>query len=188
MTFGQTEADLHAATGSRCHGRGRAPYAPTVMPPQGTKVVATNRRARYDYDLLERHEAGIVLRGSEVKSLRDGAVTLREGFARVDDGELWLYGVHIAPYSHAQNQADLDPDRARKLLLHRNEIDRLAQRIAQDRLTVVPTALYFSNGVAKVELALARGRRKADKRRAIAERDAAREAERAIADARRRGR
>ena len=156
------------------------------MAPKGTKVVATNRRARYDYDILETFESGIVLTGSEVKSIRDGKIQLKDSFARVQDGEMWLHGVHISPYVYAQGPNAHDPDRARKLLLHRAEIDELTGRTQQESLTLVPLSVYFKEGRAKIELGLAKGRRRYDKRQAIAKRDAAREAERAMAHARRR--
>jgi SsrA-binding protein len=149
------------------------------MPPKGTKVVAQNRKARHDYEVLESFEAGLQLKGSEVKSLRAGQVQLRDSYARVDDGEAWLIGVHIAPYSHASGFGAVDPDRSRKLLLHRREIDELESRTEQEPLTLVPMAIYFKDGRAKVEIALARGRRRYDKRQVIAQRDADREAERA---------
>jgi SsrA-binding protein len=158
------------------------------VPAKGTKVVASNRRARHDYDVLETFECGIVLRGSEVKSLREGKIQLKDAYARVQDGELWLHGTHIAPYANATGPAAHDPDRARKLLLHRAEIDELMGRTQQESLTLVPLSVYFKDSKAKVELALAKGRRRYDKRQAIAARDAAREAERAMAQARRRGR
>ena len=156
------------------------------MAPKGTKVVATNRRARHDYDILETYECGIALKGSEVKSLRDAKVQLKDSFARVQDGEVWLHGVHISPYAFAQGVFGHDPDRPRKLLLHRAEIDDLTGRTQQESLTMVPLSVYFKDGRAKVELALAKGRRRYDKRQAIAKRDAAREAERAMARVRRR--
>ena len=146
----------------------------------GTKLIARNRRARHDYSVLDTVEAGVVLNGSEVKSLRGGQVQLADGFARYDRGELWLEGVHIAPYQFATGVGAHDPDRRRKLLLHRAEIDRLQDRVAQERLTLVPLSLYFRDGRAKVELALGKGRQKADKRQAIAERDSQREIERAL--------
>jgi len=149
------------------------------MPPKGTKVVAQNRKARHDYEVLETFEAGIQLKGSEVKSLRAGQVQLRDAYARVDDGEAWLVGVHIAPYAFAAGFGAVDPDRARKLLLHRRQIDELQGRTTTEPLTLVPLSIYFKDGRAKVELALARGRRRYDKRQAIAQRDADREAERA---------
>lgn len=150
--------------------------------------MATNRQARRNYDILETVEAGLVLRGSEVKSLREAKVSLADTYARIVDGEAWLIGLHIAPYSHASSQTRLDANRDRKLLLHRRELEVLRSRIDQDRLTLVPLALYFSDGRAKVELALGRGRKLYDKRSVIAARDAEREARRALADARRSGR
>jgi SsrA-binding protein len=155
------------------------------MPPKGVKVVASNRRARHDYDILETYEAGLALRGSEVKSLRDHRVQLSDGYGAVEEGEAWLHNVHIAPYSHAAGHTGHEPERKRKLLLHRTEIDELKARVAQERLTIVPLAIYFKAGRAKVELALARGRRKYDKRQAITERDMARETDRAVARSRR---
>ena len=119
-----------------------------------TKLIASNRRARHDYELLDVVEAGVVLSGSEVKSLRLGHVQLADGFARADAGELWLEGVHISPYQFAADAGAHDPDRRRKLLLHRDEIDRLQARVAQERLSLVPLSLYFREGRAKVELAL----------------------------------
>jgi SsrA-binding protein len=151
------------------------------------KVVASNRRARHDFDILDTFECGLMLVGSEVKSLRDGKVQLADAYARIVDGEVWLQGVHIAPYAFAQGFGSHEPDRQRKLLLHRGEIDRLKARVDQERLALVPLAIYFKEGRAKVELALARGRRHADRRQAIAERDAKRETERAMAARRRSG-
>src|SRR5690349_2049153 len=156
------------------------------MAPKGTKVVASNRRARHDYDILETFECGIVLTGSEVKSIRDGKIQLKDSFARVQDGEMWLHGVHISPYVYAHGADGHDPDRTRKLLLHRGEIDELMGRTQQESLTLIPLAVYFKEGRAKVELGLAKGRRRYDKRQAIATRDAAREAERAMARAQKR--
>jgi SsrA-binding protein len=153
----------------------------------GRRTVATNRRARHDYDILETVEAGMVLVGTEVKSLREGKVQLADAHARVEDGELWLVGVHLAPYAHADGFHVPDPERRRKLLLHRFEIDKLGARVQAEALTLVPLSLYFRDGRAKVELALARGRRRYDKRHAIAERDARREAERATSRNRRDG-
>ena len=146
----------------------------------GTQPIAANRRARHEYSVLDTFEAGIVLQGSEVKSLRLGQVQLADAYARVAGDELWLEGVHIAPYQFANGVGAHDPDRRRKLLLHRDEIDRLQARIAQERLTLVPLRLYFRDGRAKVELGLAKGRQKGDKRQAIAERDSKREIERAL--------
>jgi len=145
--------------------------------------VARNRRARHDYDILEIFECGIALRGSEVKSLRAGRVALQDAYARIERGEAWLLGVHIPPYEHASGFGAHDPDRPRKLLLHRAQIDELLGRTQQQSLTLVPLSIYFKEGKAKVELALARGRRLYDKRHAIATRDAEREAAREAARA-----
>jgi len=152
------------------------------MPPKkkplaaGNKIVASNRKARHDYDVLESVEAGVVLAGAEVKSMRAGEVQLREGYARVDGGECWLHGVHVTPYRYAQGFGAVDPDRPRKLLLHRAEINRLGARVAQDGLTLIPLAIYWSeDGLAKVELGLCRGRHTFDKRHAIARRDVERD-------------
>jgi SsrA-binding protein len=147
-------------------------------------VVIRNRRARYDYSVLESFECGIVLAGSEVKSIRAGRANLQDAYARVDDGELWLHGMHIAPYEFSR--AELEPVRRRKLLLHRKEIDTLARATGEKGVTLVPLRVYFKDGRAKVELALARGRKTYDKRQVLAERDAEREARRAIARAGRR--
>jgi SsrA-binding protein len=154
--------------------------------PTGPRAVATNRKARHDYDILDQFEAGIMLAGSEVKSLRLGKVQLRDAFARIDDGAVWLHGVHVAPYAFANGFGTVDADRPRKLLLHRREIDELHERVAQEGLTLIPLAIYFKDGRAKVDLAVARGRRNYDKRHAIAARDADREAARATAAGRRR--
>jgi SsrA-binding protein len=147
------------------------------------KVIARNRRARHDYHIEDVVEAGVVLTGTEVKSLRAGRASLTDGFAQLSDGELWLMGVHIPEYTLG-TWTNHEPRRPRKLLLHRREIDRLASQIAEQGLTVVPLALYFKDGRVKVELALARGKRTYDKRQDLARRDAAREVERAL---RRRG-
>jgi SsrA-binding protein len=146
----------------------------------GTKLIASNRRARFDFAIFDTVEAGLVLTGSEVKSLRLGHVQLADGFARYQDGELWLEGVHVAPYSFATDTGAHDPDRRRKLLLHRDEIERLQARVAQERLAIVPLRLYFRDGRAKVELGLGKGRRKGDRRQVLAERDSQREIERAL--------
>jgi SsrA-binding protein len=144
---------------------------------QGERLIADNRRARHEYHLLERVEAGLALTGSEVKSLRAGQASLRRAYADSRDGELWLVGAHIPAYEQASIEAH-DPDRDRKLLLHRHQIDQLASKVAERGLTLVPTRLYFRNGRAKVELALARGKEGRDKRRDIAERDTKRTLER----------
>ncbi|MDP9073229.1 MAG: SsrA-binding protein SmpB [Actinomycetota bacterium] len=154
----------------------------------GPRPVAQNRKARHDYDILDNFEAGIVLVGSEVKSLREGKVQLRDAYARVDDGAVWLYGVHVAPYVFANGFGVVDADRPRKLLLHRREINELEVRTAQEGLTLIPLAIYFKDGRAKVDLAVGRGRHNYDKRHAIAARDADREAARAAAAGRRNSR
>ncbi len=138
-------------------------------------MVTTNRRARHDYDVLESVEAGIVLAGAEVKSLRAGEVQLRDAHARVQGTECWLHGVHLSPYEHANLFDRPDPDRPRKLLLHRHQIEALAAETRERGLTIVPLQLYFKDGRAKVELALARGKKLHDKRQALAERQATRE-------------
>jgi SsrA-binding protein len=145
----------------------------------GTKLIAENRRARHEYHLLERFEAGLVLTGTEVKSLREGHVTLQRAFADVRGGELWLVGAHIPEYAQG-NMANHDPDRERKLLLHKREIASLIGKVQERGLTLVPTRLYWKDGRAKVEVALARGKETRDKRRDIAERDARRQIERAL--------
>jgi SsrA-binding protein len=137
-----------------------------------SKVVATNRQARRDYDILESLECGIVLRGSEVKALRESKVQLADAYGRVNGGEVWLHGLHIAGYSHSGRFDSHAPERERKLLLHRGQINKLRTRVDQEHLTLVPLSLYFKDGRAKVELAVARGRRQHDKRQAIARRDA----------------
>lgn len=158
------------------------------MAERGTKVVATNRRARHDYEIIETFECGLVLVGSEVKSLREGKAQIREAYARAQDGEVWLHGMHVPPYAFAHGGDGHEPERPRKLLLHRREIEELVRRTQQQALTLVPLSLYFKDGRAKLELALARGRRHHDRRQAIAERDARREADRAVAASRRGGR
>jgi SsrA-binding protein len=149
----------------------------------GTKLIAANRRARRNYEILETVEAGLVLRGSEVKSLREAQVQLGDAFARIEDGEAWLLSMHVGVYEHSQRHSGHEPERRRKLLLHRSEIDRLRQIVDEQHLSLVPLALYFKDGRAKVELALARGRKTYDKRQVLAKRDAEREAARAIARA-----
>lgn len=144
----------------------------------GRKVVATNRKARFNYEILDTFEAGMVLRGSEVKSLRAGQVQLKDAYASIREGEVWLENVHIAPYSFAE-EGGHDPERPRKLLLHRREIDRLFGRIREEGLTLVPLQVYFKDGRAKVELGLGRGKRTRDKRRDIVDRRQKREMDRA---------
>jgi SsrA-binding protein len=150
------------------------------MAPSGTKLIASNRKARRDYTILDVVEAGLVLSGSEVKSLRSGHVQLTDAYARMRGGEVWMEGVHIAPYQFAVGVGAHDPDRPRKLLLHRGEIDRLKSQIDLERVALVPLALYFKDGRAKVELGIGKGRTKGDKRQAMAERDSKREIERAL--------
>jgi len=150
------------------------------MATDGIKIIASNRKARFDYDVLDTLEAGIVLQGSEVKVLRLGHLQIADAYARVVNGELWLDGVHIPPYAFAHGVGAHDPDRARKLLVKSNEITKLAARIAQERLSLVPLSFYFKEGRVKVELALAQGRRKGDKRNALAEKDTQREMQRAL--------
>ena len=152
-------------------------------PDDGRKVVATNRQARRDYEVLDTLEAGIVLKGSEVKSLRESNVQLKDSHARIIDGQVWLIGLHISPYSHAGAADGHQTDRDRKLLLHRKEIDRLSQRFQHERLALVPLSLYFKDGKAKLELGVGRGRKTYDKRQAVAKRDAEREIARSIARA-----
>ena len=146
---------------------------------RGRKVIASNRRARHDYLIEDTIEAGLVLTGTEVKSLRAGHASLTDGFAQISDGEAWLHNVHIPQYLLG-TWTNHEPRRIRKLLLHRKEIDRLAQRTAEQGLTLVPLSLYFSDGKAKVELGIGRGKRSYDKRQDLARRDAAREMDRAL--------
>ncbi len=148
--------------------------------PSGRVLVAQNRKARHDYHIGDRFEAGMVLLGTEVKSLRAGRASLADAFATVDDGEVWLRNAHIPEYAfgHTTNHA---PRRTRKLLLNRREIDKLAREVANSGRTIVPLSIYFSDGYAKVELAIATGKKDWDKRATIAERDANREAQRAMA-------
>jgi SsrA-binding protein len=146
------------------------------MPPRD---IATNRQASYRYHLLEKWEAGLVLQGTEVKALRDGKATIKDGYAAVRDGEVWLYNVHIPPYGPAARE-NHEPERPRKVLMHGREIERLIGKTREKGLTLVPTRLYFSNGRAKVEIALARGKDVGDKRQAIKEREMKREMDRAI--------
>jgi SsrA-binding protein len=143
------------------------------------KVLATNRKAYHDYFIQETYEAGIALTGTEIKSVRAGAVNLRDSFAQVRDGEAWLQNVHISPYE-AGNRFNVDPYRPRKLLLHRKEINRLMGRVQEKGLTIVPLRIYLKKNRAKVELALVKGKRQYDKRESISQRDANREMERAM--------
>ena len=147
---------------------------------QGLKMIARNRRARHDYHIEEVYEAGLVLTGTEVKSLRAGRASLTDGFGQVSDHEVWLHNVHIPEYTQG-TWTNHEPRRTRKLLMHRREIDKLASETTERGLTLVPLALYFKDGKAKVEIAVARGKRTYDKRQALAERQARRDADRAVA-------
>ena len=146
---------------------------------KGRKLVAQNKKARHDYSIEDVYEAGLVLVGTEVKSLRAGRATLTDGYATLDDGEIWLRGVHIPEYTQG-TWTNHEPRRARKLLLRKDEIRRIAVKVKDSGVTLVPLAIYFNDGYAKVEIAVARGRRAYDKRQAIAERDSKRETERAV--------
>jgi len=150
-----------------------------VAAEQARKIIARNRRATHDYHIEDVIEAGLVLTGTEVKSLRAGRASLADGFGQISDSEIWLHGVHIPQYTHG-NWTNHEPRRTRKLLLHRKEIDRLASTTAERGLTLIPLSLYFKDGKVKVELALARGKRTYDKRHDLAARDAAREVDRAL--------
>jgi SsrA-binding protein len=145
----------------------------------GEKTVATNRRARHDYLIEERFEAGLVLTGSEVKSLRQGRASISEAFGRVEDGEVWIENMHIPPYEAGEKRG-YDPKRRRKLLLHKGEIERLIGKTAERGLTLIPTRVYFTHGLAKVEIGLGRGKRAFEKRQSIAEREHRREMDQAL--------
>jgi SsrA-binding protein len=150
-----------------------------VAADQGKKIIASNRRARHDYTIESTVEAGLVLTGTEVKSLRAGRATLTEGYGQIIDNEAWLYGVHIPQYTLG-TWTNHEPRRTRKLLLHRKEIDKLASSVQERGLTLIPLSLYFSGGKVKIELGLGRGKRAYDKRQDLAKRDAAREVEREL--------
>jgi SsrA-binding protein len=150
----------------------------------GAGDVASNRYASYRYELIERIECGVVLQGTEVKALRASGAQLKDGYAAIRDGELWLHSVHIPPYQPASRE-NHDPERPRKLLAHRSEIERIAGRVSERGLTLVPTRVYFKGAHAKVEIALARGKDVYDKRQTLRERDSKREMERGIREARR---
>jgi SsrA-binding protein len=143
------------------------------------KVVATNRKARHDYHILDTYEAGMVLTGSEIKSVRAGRVSLRESYVTVRDGELWLVNCHVAPYNQA-SRLNHEPRRDRKLLLHRRQIDRLARDVGEPAYTIVPLRMYLKDNWAKVEIALVRGKRQYDKRQAIAKRESERQIRRTL--------
>lgn len=144
-------------------------------------MIATNKRAHRNYEISETHEAGIALRGSEVKSLRESKVQISDAYARFESGQLWLISLHIAPYTRASSHVRYDPTRKRKLLMHRAELDRLFSKTEQDHLVLVPMALYFKENRAKLEIGLGRGKKTVDKRQDIAKRDADREARRELA-------
>ena len=144
-------------------------------------MIANNKSARRDYDITETFEAGLALRGVEVKSMRESKVQLNDAYARFERNELWLVGLNIAQYSRASIQGSAEATRKRKLLLHRYELDRLSSKVNQDRLSLIPMALYFKDGRAKMELGLGKGRNTVDKRQMIAKRDADREARRELA-------
>lgn len=146
---------------------------------KGIKVVADNRKAHYDYIILNKYEAGIVLSGTEVKSIRGGNVNLKDSYAKILHGEMWVIGMHISPYEQG-NRYNLDPMRSRKLLLHKQEIDRLFGKIKQDGLTLVPLQLYFKNGRVKLELGLAKGKKNYDKRQSMIQRTVKRDIDRAL--------
>ena len=143
------------------------------------KTITTNRRARFDYEVFDTFEAGMVLRGSEVKSLREARANLKDAYAIVKDGELFLIGCHISPYPFARDGGH-EPDRTRKLLLHRHEIDRVRSQIEEKGRTLIPLKMYFKDGMIKLLIGLAMGKRKADKRQDIAKRDAQRDMDRAM--------
>lgn len=145
----------------------------------GVKVVASNRKARHDYEIVDTFEAGLVLHGSEVKSLRDGKATIKDSFAHVKGGEVFLVGLYIGPHGFSRDGGHA-PERTRKLLLHRREIDRIAGKLAERGLTLIPLQIYFKNGKAKMELGLGRGKRSVDKRHALKEKEQKREMERAV--------
>jgi SsrA-binding protein len=153
---------------------------------KGENIVATNRKAFHDFNILEKMEAGIVLQGMEVKSLREGRANLRDSFARIRNGEVYLYNVHISPYSHGRSVA-YDPRRTRKLLLHRHEIARLIGKINEKGLTLVPLSIYFKRGKAKVDLAVARGKKLYDKREELKARAHEREIAQALKSVKRKG-
>jgi SsrA-binding protein len=152
---------------------------------EGITIICRNRRATHDFDILDRLECGLVLQGTEVKSLREGHAQLDEAFARVEDGEVWLHGLEIPEYEYG-NILNHKPKRPRKLLLHRHQITRFAAKAQQEGLTLIPLRLYFKNGRAKVELALARGKKKYDKRETLRQRDAQRQIDRALTSRRHR--
>ncbi len=150
-----------------------------IYPMENVKIIATNRKARHDFFLLESYEAGIVLQGSEIKSIRAGQISLKEAYIRVDGEQAWLVNAHIAPYDPASRE-NHDPLRDKKLLLHKKEIKKLWDEVRQKGTTIIPTKVYLSRGRAKVEIAVAKGKKKYDKRQALKKRDAQREIDRAL--------
>ena len=155
--------------------------SPTVRESEGILLVANNRKARRDYEILDTYEAGLALLGTEVKSLRLGKANLSDGYARIDNGEAFLHSVRIEPYGNG-NRFNHDPNRSRKMLLKRAEIDRIIGRTEEKGLTLIPLRLYFKGGLAKVEIGIVRGKRQYDRRREIAKRDADRAIDRALAN------
>ncbi|AFQ46297.1 MULTISPECIES: SsrA-binding protein SmpB [Desulfosporosinus] len=151
------------------------------MPSGGIKVVAENRKAFHDYYIEDRIEAGIILTGTEIKSIRNGRVNLKDSYAKLDEGEIWVHQLHISPYEQG-NRFNHDPLRPRKLLLHRAEISKLIGKIQQQGLTLIPIKIYLKKGMAKVELAVGQGKKNYDKRQALAEREGKRDIERALRD------
>ena len=149
------------------------------MSEDGRRVVARNRKARHEYDILETFEAGLVLKGPEVKSLRAGQVSFQDAFARIDGGEAWLYSLHVSPYEQA-NRANVDPIRPRRLLLHKHEIRKLVGQVEEKGLTLIPLDIYFTRGFAKTTVAVARGRKLHDKRDALKKKQQDRDARRAM--------
>jgi len=147
----------------------------------GTKTVVKNRKARHEYHILDTWEAGIALQGTEVKALRQGRANLQDSFARINGGEMWLYNLHISPYEQG-NRFNHDPLRPRKLLMHRNELRKLVGQVEQKGLTIVPLDIHFSRGIAKINLALVRGKQLHDKRQTLKERDDQRDMQRAFKD------
>lgn len=151
------------------------------MASEGIKVISDNRKAYHDYFVEEKLETGIILTGTEIKSIRNGRVNLKDSFARVENGEVWLYQMHISPYEQG-NRFNHDPLRKRKLLLNRSEISKLVGKVQQEGLTLVPTKIYLRKGLAKIELGICKGKKNYDKRQDIAERDAKREIDRHLRD------
>jgi SsrA-binding protein len=158
-----------------------SPARPATSRRPGDRVVTSNRRAFHDFHILETIEAGIVLTGTEIKSIRDGKATIAEAYARIEDGELWLIGSNVAPYSHG-NRANHEPNRPRKLLVHRRELERLRAAVEQRGLTLIPLRLHLKQGLAKLDLGVARGKKLYDKRDAEADRQSRRDVDRALRD------